>query len=299
MTCGFAIIPHQRNGLVRALSARFLLASFVIAMVVAVFAVAWTPCSAYAKSYTCPSVEIDATAAADGTLSVAERARSNSSMNVLGGVVKFRLDAFERVQARLLGVYDRRRRRDGRAARRWNSSARGANRAAPPSLRSRSTRTARRSTRSCPWRMRGSTRLAYSNIPTSCRSMTTWPSCTGSTSANGWSVDSDHVVASAHVSAPEGVDARTDNALRAWCHGPLDGTLSFGGTDLISMTVPSVKAVMPRCAGCFPAMDDHVSPSSPAVHTGERLILGFRTNTAWRTGPMPSASARWLDRWGA
>lgn len=90
---------------------------------------------------------------------------------------------------------------------------------------------------------------------------------------HGWSVDSDRVVATLHLPVAAGADATAGSAVRAWGHGPLDGALSLDNAGTISATVPTVRAggyaevhaVFPR------SWISELAPNAPVVHTGDRL----------------------------
>lgn len=90
---------------------------------------------------------------------------------------------------------------------------------------------------------------------------------------HGWSVDSDRVVATLHLPVAAGADATAGSAVRAWGHGPLDGALSLDNAGTISATVPTVRAggyaevhaVFPR------SWLSELAPNAPVVHTGDRL----------------------------
>lgn len=59
---------------------------------------------------------------------------------------------------------------------------------------------------------------------------------------HGWTVDSGHVQATLHLPVPAGQAVVPGENVRAWAHGPLDGSLSFGDDGSIDMSVPSVDA---------------------------------------------------------
>lgn len=61
--------------------------------------------------------------------------------------------------------------------------------------------------------------------------------------------------------------------MRAWAHGPLDGTLTVGNDGTISMTVPSVDAGgYAEVRATFPRQwISAASAHSPVFHTGTRL----------------------------
>ena len=90
---------------------------------------------------------------------------------------------------------------------------------------------------------------------------------------HGWSVKSSHVVATVHLPVPAGASAAAGSDVRAWAHGPLDGTLTVGNDGTISMTVPSVDAGgYAEVRSTFPRQWlSGASAHSPIFHTGNRL----------------------------
>lgn len=59
---------------------------------------------------------------------------------------------------------------------------------------------------------------------------------------HGWAVDSDHVTTTLTVPVAAGTQVRAGDNVRAWGHGPLDGSLSIGDDGAIYAQVSSVNA---------------------------------------------------------
>ena len=74
--------------------ARTFILQFLIVAIAAVAMLACMPSHAYAKSYTCPSVTIDAQANADGSLDVTEARTFDFSGNFTAAVKFFQIKCF-------------------------------------------------------------------------------------------------------------------------------------------------------------------------------------------------------------
>ena len=89
---------------------------------------------------------------------------------------------------------------------------------------------------------------------------------------HGWAVDSDHVTTTLTVPVPAGTQVRAGDNVRAWGHGPLDGSLSIGDDGAIYAQVSSVSAGgYAEIHSVFPADWMNVSGSAANKHMGNRL----------------------------
>ena len=59
--------------------------------------------------------------------------------------------------------------------------------------------------------------------------------------SNGWDVESKNVTCTIHLPVPDGAMVSAEENVRAWGHGPLDGNVSFKGNDIV-YTLPGVGA---------------------------------------------------------
>lgn len=57
--------------------------------------------------------------------------------------------------------------------------------------------------------------------------------------SSGWDVESKNVTCTIHLPVPDGAMVSAEENVRAWGHGPLDGNVSFSGSDIV-YTLPGV-----------------------------------------------------------
>ena len=89
---------------------------------------------------------------------------------------------------------------------------------------------------------------------------------------HGWSVDSDHVSATLSIPVPSGVQVEAGKNVRAWGHGPLDGRLSIGDDGTIYAQASSVSSGgYAEIHTVFPTEWMTVAGSAPNKYMGNRL----------------------------
>lgn len=260
--------------------ARFAFASLVAlcALCVALFAI---PQDAQAKSYTCPSVVIDATVQPDGSLSVVET--RTFDFDGTFSAVWWNFDSMPSDECELSVASVEVASREGESA-----DASSTESASLPEVAFERA-----------WREEGGpsepsysldedyrTVYVFNDVSdesvdvTLCYSITNFVQVYDDVAelywqyiGHGWSVKSSHVVATVHLPVPAGASAAAGSDVRAWAHGPLDGTLTVGNDGTISMTVPSVDAGgYAEVRATFPRQwVSGASAHAPVFHTGTRL----------------------------
>ena len=253
--------------------ARTFILQFLIVAIAAVAMLACTPSHAYAKSYTCPSVTIDAQANADGSLDVTEARTFDFSGNFTA--VWWTFDNMPTKES-MLSV---------KSVSLTNEST-GETQTLSPVEFQRA------------WREAGgagypsysidedeNTVYVFFDESDSEVTMTLSYSISNFVQVyddvaevywqyigHGWAVDSDHVTTTLTVPVAAGAQVRAGDNVRAWGHGPLDGSLSIGDDGAIYAQVSSVSAGgYAEIHSVFPAEWMNVSGSAANKHMGNRL----------------------------
>ena len=253
--------------------ARTFILQFLIVAIAAVAMLACMPSHAYAKSYTCPSVTIDAQANADGSLDVTETRTFDFSGNFTA--VWWTFDNMPTKES-MLSV---------KSVSLTNESTGEIQTLSPVEFQRA-------------WREAGgagypsysidedeNTVYVFFDESDSEVTMTLSYSISNFVQVyddvaevywqyigHGWAVDSDHVATTLTVPVAAGAQVRAGDNVRAWGHGPLDGSLSIGDDGAIYAQVSSVSAGgYAEIHSVFPAEWMNVSGSAANKHMGNRL----------------------------
>ena len=100
----------------------------------------------------------------------------------------------------------------------------------------------------------------------------------------GWAVDSDDVTATITLPVPEGDQVDPTENVRAWGHGPVNGSVHFNDDGTITYTAPSVSAGdFAEARVLFPReWLPNLSESSAALHAGQsRLDSALAEEEEW------------------
>lgn len=101
---------------------------------------------------------------------------------------------------------------------------------------------------------------------------------------DGWAVDSSEVTLTMTLPVPEGASVQPGENVRAWAHGPLDGTIAVGEDGVVTAEAPSVEAgAFAEVRATFPVA--WLAPTTTETMGAERRIAGLdrilREEGAW------------------
>lgn len=99
----------------------------------------------------------------------------------------------------------------------------------------------------------------------------------------GWGVDSQNVTASIALPVPSGVEVQPGSNVRAWGHGPLDGTVSVNADGTVEYEVPLVKSGQyAEARVVFPVKWlTNLTKEAAQAYTGTRLDTVLAEESAW------------------